>query len=66
MKSLTAFVPFLAELKEVVGSEEIDGWDLDADDQINESDLMEIDESFEEANQPKVGEMYDLYEDVFC
>jgi len=42
-----------AELKEVVGSEEIDGWDLDADDQINESDLMEIDASFEEANQPK-------------
>ena len=53
-------ISFLAELKEVVGSEEIDGWDLDADEQINENDLMEADPSLDEENQPKVHEINSL------
>ena len=47
----------LAELKEVVGTEEIDGWDLDADEQINDNDLMEVDASLVEEDQPKVREI---------
>lgn len=45
---------FTDELKDIVGSDEILGWDLDADEQISDSEMMEVDQSIEKTNQPKV------------
>ena len=45
---------FLAELKEVVGAEEIDGWDLDAEEQLTEDDLLQLEIENDEADKPKV------------
>ena len=45
---------FEAELEEVVGTEAIDGWDLDANEKITDEDLMEVDADASEAEKPKV------------
>ncbi|XP_065051656.1 rab3 GTPase-activating protein catalytic subunit-like [Rhopilema esculentum] len=42
-----------AELEEVVGTEAIDGWDLDADEKITDEDIMEVDVDASEAEKPK-------------
>ena len=53
MVNLFNFI-FSAQLKEVVGPQEIDGWDLDADEEISEIELMEVDASQETAIEAKV------------